>query len=76
MSFACICFIVHGRIKQLINTKSIKVFVILLSRAFGSNHNPSLGVDNCKYDKNLLSNDSLSIYMIFIITANNLFLIG
>ena len=64
MSFACICCIVHSIVKQLINAKFIKVFVILLSRAFGSNHNASLGVDNCKHHKTLLSNDSLLIYMI------------
>ena len=65
-------YIVHCIIKLLLNVELSRS----LSRAFSSIDTSYLGVDNCAYHKTLLPNDASQIYMLFIIKAYNLFLIG
>ena len=59
-------YIVRCLIKQLLNAKLFKVFVIVMSHVYSTNDYSYLDIDNCTYQKTLLFNDSLSIFIIFI----------
>ena len=66
MSFVSNCFILSAFNKTIIKCQVIKVFVIVMSHVYSTNDYSYLDIDNCAYQKTLLFNDSLSIFIIFI----------
>ena len=65
MSFVSNCFIYCPLFnKAIIKCKVIKVFVIVMGHVFSTNDYSHLDINNCAYQKTLLFNDSMSIFII------------